>query len=53
MYYSGSADVASDVFVAWFDDRAADAFASNPAFAGIPAVAAGRFVPQLAEAAAG
>ncbi|WP_198664320.1 iron-siderophore ABC transporter substrate-binding protein [Jiangella endophytica] len=43
-------DVESDVFVAWFNDQAAaDAFAANPAYAQIPAVAAGAFAPIAGE----
>nr|WP_246401900.1 ABC transporter substrate-binding protein [Jiangella mangrovi] len=43
-------DIESDVFVAWFnDDAAAEAFAANPAYARIPAVAAGAFAPVVGE----
>ncbi|TDC49434.1 iron-siderophore ABC transporter substrate-binding protein [Jiangella ureilytica] len=43
-------DIEADVFVAWFDDQeAADAFAANPAYASIPAVAAGAFAPVVGE----
>ncbi|WP_197683412.1 iron-siderophore ABC transporter substrate-binding protein [Jiangella alkaliphila] len=43
-------DVESDVFVAWFNDQAAaDAFTANPAYAQIPAVAAGAFAPVVGE----
>lgn len=54
VYYDVStelvAGIESDVFVAWFNDQAAaDAFAANPAYAQIPAVAAGRFAPVVGE----
>ncbi|TDD66295.1 iron-siderophore ABC transporter substrate-binding protein [Jiangella aurantiaca] len=43
-------DIESDVFVAWFNDQAAaDVFAANPAYAQIPAVAAGAFAPIAGE----
>lgn len=43
-------DIEADVFVAWFNDRAAaDAFAADPAFAQIPAVATGAFAPIAGE----
>lgn len=54
VYYSVSpelaADVESDIFIAWFNDQqAADAFRDDPAYAQIPAVAAGAFVPVVGE----
>lgn len=43
-------DIESDVFVGWFNDRAAaDAFAADPAYARLPAVAAGAFAPVAGE----
>lgn len=43
-------DIESDVFIAWFGDQAAaDTFTANPAYAQIPAVAAGAFAPIVGE----
>lgn len=43
-------DIEADVFIGWFNDQsAADAFAANPAYAQLPAVAAGAFAPIAGE----
>ncbi|SEE45574.1 iron-siderophore ABC transporter substrate-binding protein [Jiangella alba] len=43
-------DIEADVFIGWFNDQvAADAFAASPAYAQLPAVAAGAFAPIAGE----